>query len=78
MTYEDFYNKIANIVKTYENENVIAFRVIATLEDFRLDQEAAQLKQTQCTCRKNEHGEITKYHEGCPIHDTAPTPKGGS
>ena len=24
-----------------------------------------------CTCRKNQAGEITKYHRGCPEHDPA-------
>lgn len=24
-----------------------------------------------CTCRKNEQGEIKKYHAGCPEHDPA-------
>lgn len=57
------------VLETTENKS----SVVASAEMNKTVYVAAQpsAQRIGCTCRKNERGEITKYHAGCPEHDPA-------
>jgi len=52
MNYKDFYDKVSAIVKENYSEVNVANKVIATLEQFRLDRETAEqsVQETKARC----------------------------